>query len=272
MSDDAPRPVKSASTVLFIRDGALGLEVYLIRRVKQMAFAGGMTAYPGGGVDPRDLDAEFGWIGPDPGYWADSFGTDERTARALVAAAVRETFEEAGILLATEGETPVVDTDTDEWEAERLALLNREHSLAELLEKRGLSLRTDLVRPWARWITPEQEPKRYDTHFFLMKLPDGVHPREISTEHDKADWVPVEQALAEAESGERPMLPPTMLTLRDLQPFGTADEALASAPPRRIEPIQPSLIEKDGVEYVELPDGTLIKPSFRIGPGRSVAD
>lgn len=262
---------KDASTVLFIRDGARDLEVYLIRRVKQMAFAGGMTAYPGGGVDPRDIDAEFGWIGPDPGYWADAFTCDERRARALVAAAVRETFEEAGILLATEGETAVHDTDTPEWEAERLALLNREHSLSEMLNKRGLSLRTDLIRPWAHWITPKQEPKRYDTRFFLMKLPDGVHPREISTEHDHAEWVSVDRAIDESNSGARPMLPPTTATLVSLGAFGTADEAMAAAPPQKIVPIEPSLITQDGVNYVRLPDGTLIKPSIKIGPGRSVA-
>lgn len=269
---NSPNPAKPASTVLFIRDGERGLEVYLIRRVKQMAFAGGMTAYPGGGVDERDLDADFGWIGPDPGFWADAFGADERMARALVAAAVRETFEEAGILLATDGQTPVQDTDTDEWEAERLALLDRKQSLADMLHKRGLSLRADLIRPWAHWITPEQEPKRYDTRFFLMKLPDGVHPRAISTEHDKAEWVPVAQAIEESDSGARPMLPPTTATLTDLAQFSTADEAMAGAPPRRLEPIQPELVEVEGTSYVKLPDGTLIKPSFRIGPGRSVAD
>lgn len=273
MSEQAkPSPARHASTVLFIRDGERGVEVYLIRRVKQMAFAGGMTAYPGGGVDDRDLDAQFGWIGPDPGYWADAFSCDERIAHGLVAAAVRETFEEAGILLATEGETPVVDTDNDEWEAERKALLDRSHSLSEMLEKRGLSLRADLIRPWAHWITPEQEPKRFDTRFFLMKLPDGVHPRAISTEFDKAEWVGVQQAIEEAESGSRPMLPPTIATLKDLLPYVTADEAMAAAPPRRIEPIQPSLVDIDGVIQVQLPDGTLIEPSVRMGPGRSVAD
>ena len=263
---------KLASTVLFVRDGEDGLQAYLIRRVKQMAFAGGMTAFPGGGVDPRDLDADFEWIGPDAGFWADAYSCDERSARALVAAAVRETFEEAGILLATEGHSDVIDTDNDEWEAERQALLNREHSLSEMLAKRGLSLRADLVRPWAHWITPEQEPKRYNTSFFLVKLPDGVHPRAISTEHDKAEWVSVHEALDEAHSGARPMLPPTIATLTDLAQFSTADEAMAGAPPRRMEPIQPRLVEVDGVMQVELPDGTLLKSSVRIGPGRSVAD
>ena len=86
--------------MLLLRDGAPGLEVYLLRRTKGMPFAGGMTAYPGGGVDPRDGDTEIAWAGPPPAQWAAAFGCDERIARELVCAAVRETFEEAGVLLA----------------------------------------------------------------------------------------------------------------------------------------------------------------------------
>src|SRR4029450_5404496 len=91
---------RRAATVLILRDGVPGLEVYLLRRTKGMPFAGGMTAYPGGGVDPRDGDIETAWAGPPPAQWASAFGCDERTARELVCAAVRETFEEAGVLLA----------------------------------------------------------------------------------------------------------------------------------------------------------------------------
>ena len=96
---DAAEP-RQAATVLLLRDGAPGLEVYLLRRTKGMPFAGGMTAYPGGGVDPRDGDTEIAWAGPPPAQWAAAFGCDERIARELVCAAVRETFEEAGVLLA----------------------------------------------------------------------------------------------------------------------------------------------------------------------------
>ncbi|HYO36512.1 MAG TPA: NUDIX hydrolase, partial [Geodermatophilus sp.] len=93
----AARP---AATVLLLRDGAAGLEVHLLRRTRGMPFAGGMTAYPGGGVDPRDGDVDVAWSGPAPAEWAASLGCDERVARELGCAAVRETFEEAGVLLA----------------------------------------------------------------------------------------------------------------------------------------------------------------------------
>jgi 8-oxo-dGTP pyrophosphatase MutT (NUDIX family) len=91
---------RQAATVLLLRNGVPGLEVYLLRRTRGMPFAGGMTAYPGGGVDPRDGEVETAWAGPSPAEWAHAFGCDERTARELVCAAVRETFEEAGVLLA----------------------------------------------------------------------------------------------------------------------------------------------------------------------------
>src|SRR3712207_9523044 len=100
MTSASPR---QAATVLLLRDGTAGLEVYVLRRTRGMPFAGGMTAYPGGGVDPRDGDTAIAWAGPPPSAWAEAFGTDERTARELVCAAVRETFEEAGVLLAGRG-------------------------------------------------------------------------------------------------------------------------------------------------------------------------
>lgn len=267
-----PAVARPASTVVFIRDGATDLEVYLIRRVKQMSFAGGMTAYPGGAVDPRDVGAHFDWVGPDAAYWAEQFRVDEALAEGLVAAAVRETFEEAGVLLATEPDGDIVDVSSDEWERERLALLNREHSLSELLQRRGLVLRADLMRPWAHWITPVQEPKRFDTAFFLARMPEGIHPRHISTEFDHTEWVPVQQAIAEAESGARPMLPPTSVTIGDLGQFRTAEEAFQGAPPRPMDPVEPTLITENGEHFVQMPDGTRIKPSFRIGKGRSLAD
>src|SRR3712207_167017 len=130
MTSASPR---QAATVLLLRDGTAGLEVYVLRRTRGMPFAGGMTAYPGGGVDPRDGDTEIGWVGPPPAAWAEAFGCDERTARELVCAAVRETFEEAGVLLAGSADDVVLDVSADDWEQQRQALLTRELSLAELL-------------------------------------------------------------------------------------------------------------------------------------------
>jgi 8-oxo-dGTP pyrophosphatase MutT (NUDIX family) len=251
---------KQASTVVLLRDGEQGLEVYLLRRTKGMPFAGGMTAYPGGGVDPRDADIEIGWVGPSPAEWAAAFGCDEPMARELVCAAVRETFEEAGVLLAGEAQGAVVpDVSGDDWEEQRQALLSRELSLTELLARRGLALRSDLLRPFAHWITPPVEPRRYDTKFFAAALPVGQEARHVSGEADEADWLTPAAALAELSAGARPMLPPTTHTLGQLAPFPDVAAALAGSPPEPLHPISPTFEKTADGTWAVLPDGTRIR-------------
>jgi 8-oxo-dGTP pyrophosphatase MutT (NUDIX family) len=256
----APAEPKQAATVLLLRDGVPGLEVYLLRRTKGMPFAGGMTAYPGGGVDPRDGDTEIAWAGPSPARWATAFGCDERTARELVCAAVRETFEEAGVLLAGADDGSVVpDVSGEDWEEQRQALLSRELSLAELLAGRGLALRADLLRPFAHWITPPVEPRRYDTKFFVAALPGGQEARHVSGEADEAAWLTPGTALAELGAGSRPMLPPTSHTLGQLEPFPDVAAALAGSPPEPLQPISPTFEETPDGRWAVLPDGTRIR-------------
>jgi 8-oxo-dGTP pyrophosphatase MutT (NUDIX family) len=252
---------RQAATVLLLRDGDPGLEVYLLRRTKGMPFAGGMTAYPGGGVDPRDGDTEVAWAGPTPDRWAEAFGCDERMARELVCAAVRETFEEAGVLLAgsADGRDVVPDVSGDDWEAQRQALLTRDLSLAELLAHRGLALRSDLLRPFAHWITPPVEPRRYDTKFFAAALPVGQEARHVSGEADEASWLTPSAALAEVSAGVRPMMPPTIHTLGQLDRFSDVAEALAGSPPDPMEPISPTFEETPDGRWAVLPDGTRIR-------------
>jgi 8-oxo-dGTP pyrophosphatase MutT (NUDIX family) len=252
---------KQAATVLLLRDGEPGLEVYLLRRTKGMPFAGGMTAYPGGGVDPRDGDTEVAWFGPPPAEWATAFGCDERIARELVCAAVRETFEEAGVLLAGDprGGAVVPDVSGDDWEEQRQALLTRDLSLTELLAGRGLALRSDLLRPFAHWITPPVEPRRYDTKFFVAALPVGQEARDVSGEADEASWLTPTSALAEASAGTRPMLPPTTHTLGQLEPFPDVAAALAGSPPEPLHPISPTFEQTPDGSWAVLPDGTRIR-------------
>jgi 8-oxo-dGTP pyrophosphatase MutT (NUDIX family) len=247
--------------VLLLRDGVPGLEVYLLRRTKGMPFAGGMTAYPGGGVDPRDGDTEIAWVGPSPAEWAEAFGCDERTARELVCAAVREMFEEAGVLLAGDPTTGAVvpDVSADDWEEQRQALLARELSLAELLAGRGLALRSDLLRPFAHWITPPVETRRYDTKFFAAALPVGQEARHVSGEADDAEWLTPAAAVAEMSAGSRPMLPPTTHTLGQLAPFPDVAAALAGSPPEPLHPISPTFEKTADGTWAVLPDGTRIR-------------
>jgi 8-oxo-dGTP pyrophosphatase MutT (NUDIX family) len=253
--------IRQAATVLLLRDGDPGLEVYVLRRTRGMPFAGGMTAYPGGGVDPRDGDTDVAWVGPTPAQWATAFGCDERQARELVCAAVRETFEEAGVLLAgsADGGDVVPDVSGDDWEEQRQALLSRDLSLAELLAGRGLALRSDLLRPFAHWITPPVEPRRYDTKFFAAALPVGQEARHVSGEADDAGWLTPAAALAELSAGSRPMMPPTIHTLGQLQPFADVAAALAGSPPEPLHPISPTFADEPDGRWAVLPDGTRIR-------------
>ena len=133
VGDRTPVTPKGASTVVLLRDTSDGPEVYLLRRHLGMAFAAGMYAFPGGTVDPRDSDADVAWAGPSAQAWAGVLRCDEREARALVCAAVRETFEESGVLLAGESpQTVVADTTGEDWERERAALVDRSLGFGEL--------------------------------------------------------------------------------------------------------------------------------------------
>ncbi|WP_067171079.1 NUDIX hydrolase [Microtetraspora niveoalba] len=244
-------PARDAATVVVLRDDPL--EVYLLRRKATMAFAAGAYVFPGGSVDPRDTDHAVAWTGPSPREWGEAFGTDERTARGLVCAAVRETFEESGVLLAGPSATTVVaDTTGDDWEADRLALIARELAFAEFLDRRGLVLRSDLLRPWAHWITPDIETKRFDTRFFVAALPPGQRTRDVGGEADMVVWMPPAAALARATAGEIFLMPPTFSTLTDLSGFETIDDVLCAE--RVFSTVQPSAAEVDGEMVLIVPD------------------
>jgi 8-oxo-dGTP pyrophosphatase MutT (NUDIX family) len=242
----APAPTRDAATIALLRPRPGGPEVYLLRRVVGMVF-GGMHVFPGGSVDPADAEASTAWAGPSPAAFADAFGCPEPLARALVCAAVRETFEEAGVLLAGPSADHVLDdVSTPEWEAERVALEARQQSLSELLDRRRLVLRADLLSPLAHWITPEVEPRRFDTRFFVAEMPAGQVCREVGAEADDRLWVRPQDALG----SHLMMLPPTAAALRDLAQHDDVGSALRTR--RRIEPILPKLRvrDDDGVDFL----------------------
>ncbi|TFV64809.1 NUDIX hydrolase [Geodermatophilus sp. DF01-2] len=236
---------RDAATVVLLRDGARGLEVYLLRRRTSMAFGAGMHVFPGGSVDARDRDASIGWVGPDPSVWARQLSCDTDLARALVCAAVRETFEESGILLASHaGGAMVGDTTGDDWEADRLALVDGATSFSEFLARRSLVLRADLLRSWAHWITPEWSSRRFDTRFFVAALPGKQQTRDVGGEADHVTWLPVAEALALHRDGALTVMTATATTLRELSGFATVASVLAAE--RRIRPIMRRAAVVDG--------------------------
>ncbi|MER7500684.1 NUDIX hydrolase [Nonomuraea pusilla] len=245
-----PAPARDAATVVVLRGRPP--QVYLLRRKPTMAFAAGAYVFPGGSVDPRDTDQAVAWAGPSPAEWGEVFKADEKLARGLVCAAVRETFEESGVLLAGPGPGSVVeDTTGADWEADRLALIDRSLAFADFLAKRGLVLRSDLLKPWAHWITPEVEHRRFDTRFFVAVLPEGQRTRDVGGEADHVDWKRPADALALADRGEIFLMPPTRTTLRELAAYDAVDDVLAA--PREIVTILPRAVEVDGELWLVTP-------------------
>jgi 8-oxo-dGTP pyrophosphatase MutT (NUDIX family) len=217
--------------------GGAGFEVYAVRRAATMAFAAGMYAFPGGSVDPTDSETVIDWTGPGPAEWAEQMSMPVGLAQAVVSAAVRELFEESGVLLAGRGADHVLgDLSAPDWETARTDLVDRRRSLTAWFAEAGLTLRADLLLPWSRWLTPEFEPRRYDTFFFLALLPEQQQPRELGGEADHTTWVAPGDALG------LPMLPPTLHTLRELSRYSHIDALLAAAAGRDISaPFQPVL-------------------------------
>lgn len=237
-------PIRDAATVVLLRD-SVALEVWLLTRVAGMAFASGMSVFAGGRVDTTD--AALPWSGRDAGLFAADLGCDVELARSLVGAAVRETFEETGVLITT----PAADLSFAQPGIEA-----GQCGFGQLLTEHGLAIDADALRPWSRWITPPGQPRRYDTRFFVAALPEGAHAADLTTESSTAGWVPVVRALAERDAGTRPMMPPTVATLTSLLAYPTVAEVLAAAPARSLAPIRPELRHADGRTYAELPDGT----------------
>ena len=235
-------PGRDAATVMLVRDAPPGVEVFAFRRVPRMAFAAGMLVFPGGGVDPRDLDPAVPWTGTPATDLAPRLGATADAARALVVAAVRETFEECGILPAVRPGGPAGAAQPAE--EQRQALEAGDVSLAEVLREAGLVLDADLLLPWAHWVTPGFESRRFDTRFFLAVPPPGAQPRDLHAEGlggegERAGWLLAADAVRRHGRGQLPMLPPTLVCLEELA--AAPDVATLLATPRRLRPVSPWL-------------------------------
>jgi len=255
---DLPGGPRPAATVALLRDGAAGVEVYVQRRAAGVAM-GGVWVFPGGRIDPADgaegLDAH--WAGPAPAWWAGRMGSGVELARGAVAAACRETLEEAGVLLA---DRPLAPEAVAEARAGLLAGLG----LAEVLGRLGVRLDTGLLRYWAHFVTPAGEPRRYDTRFFVAALPPGAAVAPHGLEADAERWVA--PALGDGELAPL-LLPPTRLTLRSLAGFERVELALWAGLARDVPRVEPVL---DGDDIV-MEDGERFPCAVRLLHGQGPA-
>jgi 8-oxo-dGTP pyrophosphatase MutT (NUDIX family) len=253
-----PAEPRNAATIVLMREGEArepgALEVYLLRRHLDMAFAGGMAVFPGGGVDPRDFDHAVDWVGPSPEEWGARMGVDVHLARALVCAAVRETFEESGVLFAgPTDDTIVEDTTGEDWEEDRRRLEARELSFTDFLSRRDLRLRSDLLRVWGSWLTPVFEPRRYMTWFFVAELPPGQETRDVSTESVDVTWLSVREAITAADRQEMLVLPPQYFTFVELFDCPTPHAAFEAAADRDLRTVSPKGVVEGDEAYLEIP-------------------
>lgn len=274
-----PAPPRLAASVILVRQASqaspasqslqtTSLDAYFLKRKTELAFAGGMMVFPGGGVDQRDLDmyASFQWDGPSPAWWASRLGVDQETANAIVCAAARETFEETGVLFAGSEQGVLMNANDDpSLEQDRLLLEAKQIAFSELLSQRKVRLQTQYLFPWSYWITPEFEPRRFQTWFFVAELPAGQSPRSASTEADESDWVPITEAIQLAARGEVLMLPPQYCSCLELVDLNASGQALAAASAeRKLEPIMPVVDQgPQGPRLVLPPD--LVELGRRIG-------
>lgn len=241
-----PAPARPAATVVLLRDTASGPEVLLLKRLRSAGFVPGAYVFPGGRVDLADADPRLLELvdgldpaaSPEPSYWL---------------AALRETFEEAGVLLARDGEGRVVadavaDPRLGHW---REALLSGEATLLEAVASLGVRLAFDDVVACAHWITPLAEPRRYDTHFFLARLPEGREVRPDPREMADAAWLSPAVALERFREGRLPLVFPTVATLESLVGYDSAAAALEAFRGRPVIPVLPRLVRTaEGVGIV----------------------
>ncbi|MFL5683406.1 MAG: MBL fold metallo-hydrolase [Chloroflexota bacterium] len=243
-----PRP---AATVVLLRPGDVGLEVLLTHRPATMAFAAGAFVFPGGRVDPGDADpglAARSVVGATDAAVALGGDLPADVALAAYLAAIRELFEEAGVLLA---DTSATD---DQISHARSALLAARVALPELAESLDLTLRTDLLVPLSRWVTPSSSPRRFDTRFFAAMLPDGAEPSFEGDEVAAHTWLRPVDALAAMAAGQLLLWLPTSSTLQQLEHVVGFDEVRERLAPGRLGDV---LIDtmSDSVARIVMPAG-----------------
>ena len=252
-------PLRDAATVLILRDGDAGLEVFMLRRNLNSDFVGGAYVFPGGAVDPEDRgdDLEAICVGRSDADASRRLGIDAG-GLAFWVAAIRESFEEAGVLLAYAADGSVVDLDDEDhvhrWAAHRAAVDSGELRLVDLCAAEGLRLAVDGMHYFGHWITPEGAPRRYDTRFFLAAAPPSQTPLHDDHEVIANAWLRPLDAIERSRSGELTMMPPTLASLRAIARFETAADALAAATEiTHVPTILPRVIAADGGVRIVLP-------------------
>jgi len=244
-NSNAPPPLARAATLILVRQHAGELQAYLLRRSPTSGFMPGLFVFPGGLVDAADGDELFWRDHQDlaPDAVSERLGKGLRFPDALsyAVAGVRETFEEAGVLLASK--TGSADEDLKRAGERRLADSGRRGWFRTLAETEGWVHALSALAPWSHWITPVGMPRRFDTRFFVAALPEGQAGRPDMRETTEGLWISPQEALAGNLTGRTPLSPPTLVTLHELLNFPTLDALNRGREGRRWgEPIFPRMV------------------------------
>lgn len=236
-----------AATIMLLREQAEELQVFMVVRHHQIDFASGALVFPGGKVDDQDFDEAL--LPHLKGVH------DDRDMRAIQVSAIREAYEECGILLAYEGDS------SELIGAERLSTLDHCRAelndgslpLLEFVQRENLTLACDLLVHFAHWITPPMMPKRFDTHFYLAVAPDDQLAVHDGYESVDSVWISPSEAMADAEAGKRTVIFPTLRNIEKLGISKSVEEAMNAAGNDTIVPVLPWTEQRDDGTYLCIP-------------------
>jgi 8-oxo-dGTP pyrophosphatase MutT (NUDIX family) len=243
-----PAPALPSATILLVRDAPEGLEVFMVVRHHEIDTASGASVFPGGKLADGDSDPAL------RAYCDGADGLDDGDL-ALAVAAIRESFEECGVLLARRaGETGLLDAAaTEALQDFRAPFESGDLAMADFVAEHELRLACDALVPFARWITPVVVPKRFDTHFYLTAAPADQAALHDGGETVDSIWIRPEAALTEANAGDRPIVFPTRLNLMLLAQAPNVAAALAAARAREVVAVQPEIEDRGGDKAVCIP-------------------
>jgi len=253
-----PRP---AATVVVLRDGPAGPEVFMVRRHADTAFMGGAHVFPGGRVDAADGNADGAWCDGIEHAARQLNGLPAAEALAYHVAAARELFEEAGVLLARHPGGDFVSLagaeDHERLKQDRTRVHEGQTTLRAVIEREGLHLALDALVLFSHWVTPPIDSRQFDTRFFMTRVPPDQTPAHDETETTHSLWARPADAIAQAARDEIVLPPPTWSTLRELEPFESVKDAQAWARRRTVVRRMPKAIEQDGHRMLLMPGDPL---------------
>jgi 8-oxo-dGTP pyrophosphatase MutT (NUDIX family) len=252
---------RPAATVVVLRDGPAGPEVFMVRRHEGTAFMGGAHVFPGGRVDAADGDAGDSWCDGIAHATRQLDGLQSAEALAYHVAAARELFEEAGVLLARDPGGNFVSlaraADHAWLKLDRVRVHEGKTTLRAVIERERARLALDALVAFAHWVTPPVDTRQFDTRFFMTRVPPHQAPAHDDTETTHSLWVRPADAIAQSIKNEIVLPPPTWSTLRELEPFESVNDALAWARRRTVVRRMPKAIEQDGHRVLLLPGDPL---------------